>query len=177
MTKRNKTGKIPFVVLEVGGKRVAYPVRVETSKEVNTEEFEAIYNSDRSDSDKAKSLNRFMAANGIDIKEAGNAFISFGVTNLTDGNFQNKLAQLKAINYFYNVEDWVAEDSDMKEILTNQITIDIDVENPFHSPKLMFDYSQLDLAKGKVTKGSTATQTSNNIDPEAEESSLFCTTK
>jgi len=174
MTKRNKTGKIPFVVLEVGGKRVAYPVRVENAKDVNTEEFEAIYNSERSDSDKAKSLNRFMAANGIDIKEAGNAFISFGVTNLTDENFQNKLAQLKAINYFYNVEDWIAEDSNMKDILTNQVTIDIDVENPFHSPKLMFDYSQLDLAKGKVTKESTATQTSNNIDDEAEESSIFC---
>ena len=174
MTKRNKTDKIPFVVLEVGGQRVAYPVRVETSKEVNTEEFEAIYNSERSDSDKAKSLNRFMAANGIDIKEAGNAFISFGVTNLTDENFQNKLAQLKAINYFYNVEEWITEEADMKDILTNQITIDIDVENPFHSPKLMFDYEALDLAKGKVTKESTATQTSNNIDPEAGESSLFC---
>ena len=174
LTKRSKGKKIPFVVLEVGDKRVAYPVRVETSREVNTEDFESLYNSELSDSDKAKALNRFMAANGIDIKIPGNAFISFGTTNLTDENFQNKLAQLKEINYFYRVEDWIEATTDMKDVLTNQVSIDIDVNNPFHSPKLMFDYSKLDLAKGKVTKQSTATATSEDIDDEAEESSIFC---
>lgn len=173
MQKRSKTSKIPFIVLEVGEKRVAYPVRVQEEISPDTTEFETIYNSEISSSDKAKALNRFMASRGIDIKTKGNAFISFGVTNITDQFFQEKLAELKAISYFYEVENWVNQDVSMDEVLRSQISVDINVLDPFHSPKLAFDYKDLDIEKSKVKKPSTAIATSEEIDDEAEESSLL----
>jgi hypothetical protein len=173
MQKRSKTSKIPFIVLEVGGKRVAYPVRVQEEISPDTTEFETIYNSEISSSDKAKALNRFMASRGIDIKTKGNAFISFGVTNITDQFFQEKLAALKEISYFYEVENWVNQDVPMDEVLRAQISVDINVLDPFHSPKLAFDYKDLDIEKSKVKKPSTAIATSEEIDDEAEESSLL----
>jgi len=64
---------------------------------------------------------------------------------VNDSFFQEKLAQLKNVNYFYNVEDWLDLNIDLNDIVKSQISLDIDVLNPFHSPKLSFSYNNLDL--------------------------------
>jgi len=159
LQKRSPDQDIPFVVLLVGGKRVAYPVTVVAKVKEDIAEFTEIYNN-KSESlvNKANALNRYMASKGIDIKQKGNAFISFGETNITDDFFNDKVAQLEAINYFYEVEDWIKPESSVRGIVQNQITIDIDVANPFHSPKLSFDYSNIDVKPTNVVVNPTVSK-------------------
>jgi len=61
----------------------------------------------------------------------------------------------------------------MEDVLKTQVSVDINVKNPFHSPKLAFNYEKLDIAKSKVQKPSTAVKTSEETDDEAEESALL----
>ncbi len=182
LTNKKSTDKIPFIVLEVGGKRVAYPVTVGFNKIGNIDTFESIYNNENiTATEKINKLNKFMAENGIDIKKSGEAFISFGTNNLNDEFFNKKLAELKAINYFYNVEDWVNNSNPMEEIVKNQISVDIDVLNPFHSPKLGFDYSKVDLQVVSPTSSTTTSskkskskkKTAKKVDPDGKTSVLY----
>ena len=164
---KKSTNKIPFIVLNVGGKRVAYPVKVASYGQAESGEFEATYNNKSADPvTKANALNRMLAKNGIDIKIPGNSFVGFFDNNLNDSFFQEKLAQLKNVNYFYNVDEWLDLNIDLIDIVKTQISVDIDVLNPFHSPKLSFSYSGLDMKdfvppkKGK-TKKKTASKSKN----------------
>jgi hypothetical protein len=164
---KKSTNKIPFIVLNVGGKRVAYPVKVASYGQAESGEFEDTYNNKSADPvTKANALNRMLAKNGIDIKIPGNSFVGFFNNNLNDSFFQEKLAQLKNVNYFYNVDEWLDLNIDLIDIVKTQISVDIDVLNPFHSPKLSFSYSGLDMKdfvppkKGK-TKKKTASKSKN----------------
>ena len=167
MMNKKSTNKIPFIVLNVGGKRVAYPVKVASFGEAEVSEFESVYNNKSADPvTKSNALNRILAKNGIDIKQPGNSFIGFFNDNLNDKFFQEKLAQLKNVNYFYNVDEWIDLNIDLNDIVKTQLSVDIDVLNPFHSPKLSFSYTGLDMKdfvppkKGK-TKGKAASKSKN----------------
>lgn len=167
MMNKKSTNKIPFIVLNVGGKRVAYPVKVASFGEAEVSEFESVYNNKSADPvTKSNALNRILAKNGIDIKQPGNSFIGFFNDNLNDKFFQEKLAQLKNVNYFYNVDEWIDLNIDLNDIVKTQLSVDIDVLNPFHSPKLSFSYAGLDMKdfvppkKGK-TKGKAASKSKN----------------
>jgi hypothetical protein len=162
LAEKNPKSDIPFIVLNVGGKRVAYPVTMNTKNDIDFSEFTDIYNSQEGTLvDKANALNRYLASRGVDIKQKGNAFIAFGDTNINDDFFNDKLAQMQGINYFYAIEDWIKPETDMRDIARNQITVDIDVTNPFHSPKLVFDYSELDVKAGAVTNTSVSNAKKN----------------
>ena len=164
--KKSKN-KIPFIVLNVGGKRIAYPVKVGSFGKAEVAEFESIYSNKTTDQvTKANALNRILAKNGIDIKQPGNSFIGFFDDNLNNNFFQEKLAQLKNVNYFYKVDDWLDLNVGLQDIVKTQLAVDIDVLNPFHSPKLSFSYDELNLKdfvppkKGKG-KGKTASKSRN----------------
>ena len=175
MMNKKSTNKIPFVVLNVGGKRVAYPAKVNSFGEAEVSEFENVYNNKSADPvTKANALNRILAKNGIDIKTPGNSFIGFFDNNINDSFFQEKLAQLKNVNYFYNVEDWLDLNIDLNDIVKSQISLDINVLNPFHSPKLRFSYDNLDL-KDFVPpkKGSKKKKVSKSKNVEVNIAELF----
>lgn len=143
---KKSTNKIPFIVLNVGGKRVAYPVKVNSFGQAEVQDFESVYSNRSTDPvTKANALNRILAKNGIDIKVPGNSFIGFFDSNLNDKFFQEKLAQLKNVNYFYKVDDWIDLNTDLQDIIKTQMSVDINVLNPFHSPKLSFNYDDLNL--------------------------------
>jgi len=58
MMNKKSTNKIPFVVLNVGGKRVAYPAKVNSFGEAEVSEFENVYNNKTADPvTKANALN------------------------------------------------------------------------------------------------------------------------
>ena len=175
MMNKKSTNKIPFVVLNVGGKRVAYPAKVNSFGEAEVSEFENVYNNKSADPvTKANALNRILAKNGIDIKTPGDSFIGFFDNNINDSFFQEKLAQLKNVNYFYNVEDWLDLNIDLNDIVKSQISLDINVLNPFHSPKLRFSYDNLDL-KDFVPpkKGSKKKKASKSKNVEVNIAELF----
>jgi hypothetical protein len=158
--KRAGNMKVPFIVLNVGGKRIAYPVTVGTVEREYEEQFRALYNATGlTNTERANNLNKFLASQGIDIKVEGNAFIAFGNSNLNDTFFDEKLAQLKGINYFYSVDEWIDPATDMKEVLKNQVSVDINVNEPFHSPKIKMDFSEVDVKRASdaaVAKAKTA---------------------
>lgn len=158
--KRAGNMKVPFIVLNVGGKRIAYPVTVGTVEREYEEQFRALYNATGlTNTERANNLNKFLASQGIDIKVEGNAFIAFGNSNLNNTFFDEKLAQLKGINYFYSVDEWIDPATDMKEVLKNQVSVDINVNEPFHSPKIKMDFSEVDVKRASdaaVAKAKTA---------------------
>lgn len=144
--QNKKASKVPFIVVEVGGKRIAYPVKTITQEKPSVDEFQQIFNSNAMNPEKAQALNRFMASMGVDIKQPGNAFLAMGENNnLTQEFFNEKLAQLENIEYFYNLDAWISQDANVEKIAQDQILVDIDVINPFHSPKIQMDFSDVKI--------------------------------
>jgi hypothetical protein len=113
-----------------------------------------------------------MAAHGIDVKIPGNTFISFGDSNVNDDNFfQDKLAQIKRINYFYKVTDWTNTKNAIEDIVKSQISVDINLENPFHSPKVQLNYDNLGL--NVIVKNKPATNNAKSVKSNPKPSSIF----
>jgi hypothetical protein len=146
---RDKSGrKFPFVVFNIGSRRVAYPVTITEEQLEGLDEFEAIYSARTNLVDKANALNKFMASRGVDIKQQGNAFIAIGKHNINDEFFSKKLAQLKSIQYFRSLESWTDNKSSLEGLLGSGVSIDINLSKPLHSPKMQLDFSNIE---GEVT--------------------------
>lgn len=137
------TQKIPFIVFEKEGMRVAYPARVEELPAFDNQEFIDVFNSTASDNNKAASLNKIMASRGIDIKKPGNAFVIIGESNLNEEFFNQRLSQLEDMKYYFDLNTWIDPNSDTEQILSQQVSINIDLSNPLHSPKLQIDFDQV----------------------------------
>lgn len=153
---KNSKGRIPVIVFEKAGRKIAYPARVTEAELRDHKEFENIYNSDVLDSKKVVALNKYLAANGIDIKEQGQAFIIAGKSNLNSEFFNNKLAQLNNLKYFYNMDAWLDSKSDLSDILKTQVMVNINLSNPIHSPKLKLDFSGLPIEVKPNVKNNTS---------------------
>lgn len=146
---RDKSGrKFPFVVFNMGNRRIAYPATIAEEQLEGLDEFEAIYNARTNLVDKANALNKFMASRGVDIKQQGNAFIAIGKHNVNDEFFSKKLAQLKSIQYFRSLESWADSKSSLEGLLGTGVSIDINLSKPLHSPKMQLDFSAIE---GEVT--------------------------
>jgi hypothetical protein len=164
--------KIPFVVISKGNQRIAIPVVVDPNEKEDLTDFEDIYNSSRSDADKAAELNIFMAKRGVDIKLEGNSFIAVGVTNLTDSKFfTDKLAQLQDINYFRDLETWSDSGNSKEQVLAQGVSTSVNIIDPVHSPKLMLDYTGLDIEiseksvpNAKKVNEKTSKEATKNLD-------------
>jgi hypothetical protein len=162
--KSPSDAKVPFIVFTVGKNRIAYPVKVASSKIEDLEEFRKIYESDTDIVDKATALNNYMAKKGIDIKLPGNSFISVGVNNVNDKFFSEKLAQLEKIEYFPNLENWVDIKSDMAMTLSSGVSIDINLSEPIFGPKVKMNLSELDVD----TSASALVNLKSQSDAQAE---------
>jgi hypothetical protein len=147
--------RIPVIVFEKAGRKIAYPAKVAESEVKTHEEFENIYNADTLDSVKVVALNKYLAANGIDINGKGNAFILAGKSNLNDTFFQNKLAQLNNLKYFYDLDAWLDSKNDLDNILKTQVMVNINLSNPIHSPKLKLDFTGLPIEIKTNVKNNT----------------------
>ena len=141
---RMRDGSItPFVVLKKGNRKIAYPVTATPRQTEGFGEFEQIFTSLISPSDKAAALNTYMASRGIDIKEAGNSFVGYGETNLNQEFFGKMLAKMESIQYFHDFNNWTDPAVPMEQILDTGVMIDINIKNPFHSPKLQLDFQEV----------------------------------
>ena len=165
---KDTTGKkIPFVVVIKGDQRIAYPVRVLPNEVGSLDEFEKIYRSNTKDPVlKASALNKFMAQRGIDIKLPGNSFIAIGKDNLNDDFFSDKLAQLQQINYFSSLEPWADNKSDMKSLLKSGVSIDINLSDPFFSPKVKLNFSGVNVtvSTANMPQASSNPTTTRGVD-------------
>lgn len=145
--------KIPFVVFEKNGRRIAYPVRLTSNAKPDNSGLTSIFNSNVDTTTKVVNLNKFLAERGVDIKKPGNAFTAIGNTNLTQEFLDQKLAQLDAIEYFSPLSEWVGSEVSVEDILSNQVLININLTNPLHSPKVQLDFKEVfkNMASEKVT--------------------------
>lgn len=150
--------KIPFIVVQKGNMRIALPVKIDPNRKEGLEEFERIYNSEASVIDKAVALNKFMASRGVDITKPGNSFVGVGANhNVTDEFFNIKLAELEGIEYYRDLKSWADPKKDMATLLKDGVTVDVDVHNPVHSPKVSLDFSKLNIDKTTVKTPNAAT--------------------
>ena len=154
-----KNGKdIAFVVIEVGNKKIAYPVKLMSQDQVDLEAFRKIYNETQNPTKKAILLNEFLANSGLDIKKKGNAFYSFGKeNNLDESTFENMVSKLEKIEYLYPLKNWLDTKIPIEEAAQNA-TVNLDLNKPFHSPKIEFDLSQFNK-KAPTSPEETATKT------------------
>lgn len=137
--------KIPFVVIDKEGMKIGYPVRLDKLETPDNTELRSIFDSDATDTEKTVALNKILAQRGIDIKTPGNAFISVGEGNLNEDFLNEKIAQLEAIEYYNDPALWLDPNTNIQDVLLNQVSINIDLSNPVHSPKLQIDIDEVSV--------------------------------
>lgn len=143
LKKATKTpgAKIPFVVFQMGNKRVAYPVRLIAPEPADTYAISSVFNSNLDSADKAVKLNMLLAEAGIDVKQPGNFFYAQGNTdNLTKDFLDRKIAQVQSVSRYSPLQDWVTGKTDIATILKNQALININLSEPLHSPKVALNF-------------------------------------
>jgi hypothetical protein len=186
-SKRSRKGKTPFVVIQHGHRLLAYPVKLVQKDPVDLSGFREVFNSENiSDVDKAIRLNRMLAAFGVNIKEPGKFFFAAGeVNNITEEFFNKMVGEVEQINYFYPLSEWVKPNAPIEQILQQQALINIDLSNPFHSPKVSLDFSEAfkdfggKTVKSKTKKADTKEKTdkakkkSNKPSKKDEAAELF----
>lgn len=143
--------KIPFVVIEKEGKRIAYPVRLIEAERPDVQRLRDIFDSNLDNITKVNSLNKTLAEMGVDIRQPGKAFTAVGDTNLTTDFLESRIIEVEAIRNYFSVSDWIKPETDMRSVLENQVLINIDLSDPFHSPKLQLDYTELFKSLGDVS--------------------------
>lgn len=140
--------KTPFIVFKTGSRMIAFPAKLVRQPKKDTTPVQDVFKSGLSPTSKVIKLNQFLAESGVDITKPGNAFYAVGNTNnLTEEFFNKKLDQLGGIDYFYALDKWVSEeggvtaDLDIAKVL-EQVLVNIDLNNPLHSPKVAMDLSR-----------------------------------
>ena len=167
---KDKTGKykdkrVPFVVLEVAGKRVAYPVSLKTEIVNLTGQVDAIINEvETSDVDKAIKLNTLLSENGFDVTKL----------KILDSNFRGKMKEmagmLSSVDKYMDISLLLDKDSDLNSLLINNVLIDIDpMGDKFHSPKV-----KIDLGESVPKNNNKPSDTTEESDIDGE-SNLFTT--
>lgn len=149
--KNGGEAKIPFIVITKGGVKFAYPVKIAPQEKRDLEEFRDIYESELNPVEKAMALNTYMAQRGIDIKEPGNSFTVF---NMEAGNkfFEEKYSQLESMDYYNELSSWIDPTVEIASNVVDQASVNIDLSNPVHSPKVQMDFSGMDVEAAPVTE-------------------------
>ncbi len=146
--------KVPFVVIKKGNKRYAYPVTLKSKEKLDNTEFETVFNSNMSDINKVLRLNELLASRGVDIKKNGDNFNTENIGN--ESFFNDKLAQVESIDYLYDLDGWITGKEKMEDILIEQAMVDINLSEPFHSPKMSFEYKDLKVDTTSYVKAQPA---------------------
>lgn len=152
--KKNSKAKIPVIIVKRGKQLIAYPVKVgRDSSPIDLDAFKSIFESDSITAvDKAIRLNTMLAEAGIDIKQKGNAFVVIGDNTLNKDFFDNIFAQLEQKEYIRSVSSWSDSKQSIEDALLNNATININMSNPFISPKIKFDFSAIEVQEIPETK-------------------------
>lgn len=133
--KKNKNKKLPFVVLKLNGRNVMYPVSLKLLESNPLDTFDSILNNNSlTTGEKVLQLNELL--NNYNVPYTS---FFFNNGNLKDNEFtQRARERLTGSDLYADVANWM-DDRSINEILQNEATINIDLNNnPFHSPKIKF---------------------------------------
>lgn len=158
-------GKTPVVVLSKAGKNFIYPVKTKALQATNIELLSDIFYSETmTDMNKAVKLNKILFENGIDANVKGNAFVAIGVNNLTEEFFNEKLNQLVNSERYDDVSKWLDSNSNLENIVTQEILLNLNINDPIHSPKIEFSYEDVQLKEAATTTVARNVKTKNTAD-------------
>ena len=135
ISKKNKTTKIPVVVFEYKGLKVAYPISLITTVVQKSIEIEEIFNNqDLSEAEKIKRINAKLVENNIEPKQ-------FELTSLDPVKLKSIAEAMNSIQDFIDVDTLADKDYD-KNLLIFQAQIAINlIDKPITAPKLVLDFS------------------------------------
>jgi len=133
--------KIPVIVFNYNGSRVAYPVSMNETQRDKAGEFQEILNADLPLNEKVNNLNNFLSENNIDSNSIENGFYYVaGETNVSDTEQVERIMQQLQNQSSYSDFTLWAEANNLeaaKQMVQQQASINIDItDKPFHSPKL-----------------------------------------
>ena len=134
--KKNEGKKVPFVVLELNGRKVLYPISLKVVQDNQSDKLDEIINNDKlSNGQKVLQLNDLLNKNGIP-----HSSIFFDNSRVENEKYIEKARErLSDTSYYANVEDWLVDSKNINDILINETKINIDLNNnPFRSPKIKF---------------------------------------
>lgn len=138
------SSRIPIAVIKKGEKLIAYPLTVASDLPVVTsDDMLSIYNSQLPETEKAIRLNQLLARAGVNIQEVGNAFVIVGEERINSDFFNQKVAQVENITYLRNVDNFLDSRIPKEEVLRSGVSININLSEPFISPKIKLDFSNI----------------------------------
>lgn len=151
---KNSDGKIPVVVIRKGVKRIAYPVNVGRETPPVTEaQIRGIQNNTiLSTSEKAMQINTLLAKAGIDVRQTGNSIISYSDNTLNTDVLDDIIDRLNNREYISKVDNWISEETTIAEDLVGNASININVREPFLSPKIKLDLKDVKVDDAVIEK-------------------------
>lgn len=170
--------KYPIVIIKKGNLNIAYPVTVSRNEApVTAEEMRGVYSSTQPEKDKAIILNGMLAKAGIDTSLQGNAFIALGEDMIDKDFFESKVAQVENMAYIRSVDDFVDKSVSKEDTLLNNAKINLNLSNPFFSPKVKFDFSKVQVSEtitDEETRAKSKTTVKNQVSPLLEDRQKVC---
>lgn len=139
---KNKS-KTPVIVIDHHGQKIAFPVKLRKREmSVPIDQVKSIFESNVAAIDKIQAINDILAEYGIDPNIPGQSFKYFSSNNnnLSEDQLNKIIALLENNDYVYSQERWLG-DMDMGEVLKSDALVNIDMNNRFHSPKVVIDYN------------------------------------
>ena len=140
--KKNIGKKVPFVIIELNGRKVMYPVSLKEVQANQSEAFDSIINNKTlTDGQKVLAVNKLLSDNGI-----SHTSIFFDNNRINDENYLSKARErLSDTSSYANVDEWINSDRSKSDILKNEASINIDLNNnPFRSPKIKFKINEVE---------------------------------
>ena len=152
---RKKVGKTPVIIINFKDKKVAFPIKLkQTDITESINNIEEIFYSKLDPLTKGMHIDKILASLGIDINQKGNSLEYFSEDNntFTEDNLVNLLAKVKNKAYFYNVNNWITSKESVEDILTREAEVNINLNNSFHSPKIVVDYTTSEVSTEAIEK-------------------------
>lgn len=170
--KISKGRRMPVIVFNYNGSRVAYPVSMKEIPLDKTVEFNEILNSVLPINEKVSSLNQYLAENNIDPNNLQNGFYYIsGETNLDDPQHIERVNGMLAAQSTYNdFTQWLNASNieAAKLMMQEQASINIDItDKPFHSPKLSLRLSERTIIGAVENPINTIVEEIEEITPTA----------
>lgn len=141
------THRMPIIVFEYNGSRIAYPVSMVEIENTLAEQLQEILDAPLSTVEKVNDLNNFLHRNGIN----PNIYGFTTIEGINEDHVQRVKDMMSEQRVFMDFQDWMGGTfEDGKALVQQSAQINIDItNNPFHSPKLALRLKEATFIGGK----------------------------
>jgi hypothetical protein len=129
--------RVPIVVLNFAGKKIAYPVTQKHTTNPNAvDDLLSIYNSDKPLKDKVLEIYNLLAENNIDPNT-----VDLRTDNISETKIQEIVEQLRDNKIYAAIQELTESKTKASEIAIEHFMLNIDLSgNMFYAPKVVLDY-------------------------------------